>query len=310
MRPADASHPVLERHAIEALAEAIAMAHASAEPSAGASGSRAGFHRKCRGGITLDAVTAKGGGWGLAPLPGAGADMDVIADLAPLLAQLDGLGHRRLANIALNRYLDFTGDIAGLAVLAGLLWGGAVRDGGRPSPWLVGVGGLSGGGKSRMGREVAPFLGPPPGARIVRTDVVRKRLMGVHPLSTLGPEGYTDAMHERTYAAFMDELRAVLRAGWCALADAVFALAGQRQALEELARAEGVGFAGLWVEAPIAVRIERVLGRKNNVSDVTPAVMRQQLDYETGAITWTRIDSSGPREATLAAGLAALGLAE
>ena len=46
--------------------------------------------------------------------------------------------------------------------------------------------------------------------RPLRTDVVRKRLAGVGPLVRLGPEGYTEAMTERTYHAVYDEARTTL----------------------------------------------------------------------------------------------------
>ncbi len=45
------------------------------------------------------------------------SDIDVLYDLAFLLMDLDHRGLRRLASIALNRYLDITGDTAGLGAL-------------------------------------------------------------------------------------------------------------------------------------------------------------------------------------------------
>src|SRR3546814_6815748 len=49
------------------------------------------------------------------------------------------------------------------------------------SPRLVAIGGLSGTGKSTIAKLVAPCLGRAPGARILRSDVLRKRLAGVPP---------------------------------------------------------------------------------------------------------------------------------
>ena len=72
-------------------------------------------------------------------------------------------------------------------------------------PRLVAVGGLSGSGKSRMARELAPHLGASPGARVVRTDSIRKRLAGPPLTSRLGPEGYTAEMTERTYRAMTED---------------------------------------------------------------------------------------------------------
>ena len=47
-----------------------------------------------------------------------------------------------------------------------------------PEPVLVAVGGLSGTGKSVLARALAPSLLPAPGAVILRSDVMRKRMFG------------------------------------------------------------------------------------------------------------------------------------
>ena len=64
------------------------------------------------------------------------------------------------------------------------------------APCLIAIGGLSGSGKSTLARRLAPFVGAAPGALIVRSDVIRKTLLGVSPLTRLGPEGYTDGCDE------------------------------------------------------------------------------------------------------------------
>ncbi|MGP8678725.1 hypothetical protein ACT02N_29905, partial [Pseudomonas aeruginosa] len=43
-------------------------------------------------------------------------------------------------------------------------------------PILLAIGGKSGTGKSVLARDIAPLIGPPPGALILRSDVIRKRL--------------------------------------------------------------------------------------------------------------------------------------
>ncbi|MAE44238.1 MAG: hypothetical protein CMF63_04510, partial [Magnetovibrio sp.] len=173
---------------------------------------------------------------------------------------------------------------------------------------VVAVGGLSGSGKSRLGRELAPCMGAPPGARLARSDVLRKRLAGVPLLARLGAEGYSEEMTGRTYRELYEEARTALDAGYSVVADAVFAKLEQRQAIEAVAAEARVPFQGIWLEAPREIMEQRIRDRRQNVSDATAEVVRQQLAYDLGPLTWPRIDSSGPREDTLSQGLRLLAL--
>src|SRR3546814_8300461 len=65
------------------------------------------------------------------------------------------------------------------------------------SPRLVAIGGLSGTGKSTIAKLVAPCLGRAPGARILRSDVLRKRLAGVPPETPLPRASYTSIARDR-----------------------------------------------------------------------------------------------------------------
>ena len=272
------------------------------------------------------------------------ADIDVLYDLAFLLMDLDDRGLERLASIVFNRYFDVTGELVArpdaLRVMPLFLsmraavrahvdaqQAGSLSDAGQrarradearryldlalgylaPSaPRLVAVGGLSGSGKSRMSREIATFVGARPGARVVRTDVTRKRLHGVAPEVRLPDSAYSGDTHVRTYDAFMAELRDGLGQGHSVIADGVFAGPRQRAAVRALADEMGVPFTGLWMTAPDDVMAARVNARRGDASDATEDVLRQQLEYDLGEIEWLKIDSSGDKAATLAAGRAAL----
>jgi uncharacterized protein len=270
------------------------------------------------------------------------ANIDVLYDLAFLLMDLDHRGLRRLANIVMNRYLDITDDTDGLGCLPLFLsmraairahvgattafhQSGAVEkerlaidarnyldlagDYLTPlKPRLVAVGGLSGSGKSRLGRELASFIGAAPGARIARSDVLRKRIAGIDPLTRLSVEGYSPEMTRRTYEAVYEESRRALATGHSVIADAVFAKPEERLAIADVAREMNVPFDGLWLEAPQDVMEARVTKRKNNPSDADAAVVRLQQSYDIGNLEWTRIDSSGPKSVTLENGLKTLGL--
>ncbi|MEW5726702.1 MAG: AAA family ATPase [Pseudomonadota bacterium] len=258
------------------------------------------------------------------------ACIDVFYDLAFLLMDLDCRGWRGFASVVLNHYLDVTGDYEAVPLLPLLLslragvrahvcaTMGAGDDARRyldaalaylepPQPRLLAVGGLSGSGKSRMGRELAPFLAVP-GAAVVRTDALRKQMMGVSVHDKLGPDGYTREVTARTYRRLLDTCAALLAAGHSVVADAVFAKPGQRQDIERVAREAGLRFDGLWLEAPPDIARDRIRARTGNASDATVEVFDQQLGYDVGPMSWTRIDTGGSKDEALAAGRAALGV--
>jgi predicted kinase len=252
---------------------------------------------------------------------------DVLYDLAFLLMDLD---HRKLvplANAVLNRYLDLRSEDDGLAALplflslrAGVrahvsavaaaqqtdeLRSEALRGEARsylaralsllqPSPpCLVAVGGLSGTGKTTLAYALAPQLGAAPGARVLRTDVLRKRLAGVAPETPLARQAYTQQAGAAVYAAQLAQVRAALTCGRAVIADAVFARPEERAAMAALAHELDVPFAGLWLHAPAATLEHRVDARRGDASDADVAVVRQQATYETGRIEWTTLDAGG-----------------
>lgn len=163
-------------------------------------------------------------------------------------------------------------------------------------PRLMAIGGLSGSGKSTMAIRRAPEIGRVPGAVVVRSDVERKRLVGI-PLEERMPSGsYTPEASAKVYAAMLERARQALRAGHSAILDAVFSKPEERQMAEALAREVGVPFEGLWLEVPKEVARARVAGRGADASDATPAVVERQFGYDLGNITWQRLDASAGSE--------------
>lgn len=270
------------------------------------------------------------------------ASIDVLFDLSFLLMDLDHRGLGTLATVTLNRYLDITGDGPGLLCLplfmslraairshVACAVANSIDDGDVKAaktveaqnyldlaieymevhePQLVAVGGLSGSGKSRLGRDLAPHVGARPGARVVRSDVLRKRIAGVHPLDKLGPEGYTPEMSKRTYAAVYEEVRTVLATGHSVIADCVFSKPEERAEIEAVAKEFDVPFKGFWLEADPDIMAARVTKRRGNASDADAEVVKMQLGYDLGDITWNRIDSSLSKTHTDSQALKILGL--
>jgi aminoglycoside phosphotransferase family enzyme/predicted kinase len=260
------------------------------------------------------------------------ATTDVLYDLAFLLMDLIERKLTPAANIVFNRYLMATRRDSDLDALAALPLFLSLRAAIRakvtamradvdekaahdyfalagklllpPKPMLVAVGGLSGTGKSVLAGQLAALISPAPGAVWLRSDVERKALFGVAETDKLPQAAYTREATAKVYAALAAKARRVMAAGHSAIVDAVFADAGERAEIEQAA-GQGV-FHGLFLTAPLDVRIARVGGRTGDASDADAAVALAQEQYDLGALAWRAVDASGTPDETLARARAAL----
>ena len=258
---------------------------------------------------------------------------DVLYDLAFLLMDL---WRRQLpghANAVWNRYLVETGKLDGVGLLPLFLsCRAAVRaktsataarfqdDASRrrelqalarkylamaeellhpPRACLIAVGGLSGSGKSTLALGLAPSVGAVPGAVVFRSDEIRKQLLNVPLLDRLGDRGYAPEVSERVYATLAERASQAVREGHCAIVDAVYARPADRLAIEQIAAAASVPFAGFWLEAPESTLIRRTEERRNDPSDANADVIRMQRAEATGDIGWHRLDAAIPADRVL-----------
>ena len=274
------------------------------------------------------------------------ATADPLYDLAFLLMDLWRRGLTGAANGVFNRYLDLSPqDEGGLALLplfmavrasirahvtaarADQEEGGAAEraadeargflalalrlaeSGEVSSRRLVAIGGLSGTGKSTLARALGGDLGPPPGARILRSDVLRKRLAGVAPESALPKEAYGRSSSRAVYGELERLAAQVLEAGFCGIADAVFAAASEREHIRAVAEEQAAGFDGLWLVLPEEGRVARVEGRVCDASDADAAVVRaQSLRHPDSPLDWHILDAAGDGMALAVRARRALGL--
>ncbi len=262
------------------------------------------------------------------------ATIDAAYDIAFLLMDLSLRGLTVFANRALARYVGRTGDTGFLAALPLMMamralvrakvTAMAMAKAGKdevpglsshlralttlasrfltpaPAPRLVAVGGLSGSGKSTLAATLAPRIGRAPGALLVRSDVIRKRLAGLAPEQRLPADAYTPAANEAVYTALRTDAEAALAAGSSVVVDAVFARPEERGRVAAIAREAGVAFDGLWLSAPPDVLMSRVSARRRDASDATADVVEGQLGFEIGVMDWNEIDASGPPPEVLA----------
>jgi aminoglycoside phosphotransferase family enzyme/predicted kinase len=166
-------------------------------------------------------------------------------------------------------------------------------------PSLIAIGGKSGTGKSVLARDVATLVGPPPGAIILRSDVIRKELFGVDPLVKLPAAAYAPEATERVYDALNDRARRVIAQGFSAIADAAFLREAERDKLS--AEVEGIGsdFRPIFLDADLDIRLSRIGSRKRDASDATGEIATYQEDYDVGRLRWPRVDASGSPQQTL-----------
>ncbi|MGE4166650.1 MAG: AAA family ATPase, partial [Xanthobacteraceae bacterium] len=236
---------------------------------------RAGLVRRCHGDLHLGNIALINGKPVLFdaiefdPLIAAG---DLFYDLAFLLMDMVERDLRTAASLVLNRYLRARRNDDDLDALAALPLFMSLRAAIRakvtaikdssgetaksarayfalaqrllkpPAPQLVAVGGLSGTGKSMLAEELASHILPEPGAVVIRSDVERKAMFGIAETDRLPASAYTSEVTEKVYRRIAALASRALGAGHSVIADAVFARADERAAIESVAREAGVEF--------------------------------------------------------------------
>lgn len=301
-----------------------------------------GFVRRCHGDLHLANIALVDGRpllFDAIEFDAVIATTDVLYDLAFTLMDLVHFNQAAAANTVYNRYLAGAGDegLDGLrllplflsvraAIRAHVLFMKSEQAGGSDAVWqeakryfdlagrliaprpprLVAIGGLSGTGKSVLARGLAGQIEPPPGAVIVRSDVVRKHLFGAGETTALPESAYRPDVSERVYGMLSNSARRVLAQGCSVVLDAAYLKEAERTEIAQLATACGVRFAGLFLTADLATRLARIEQRSGDASDATRNVALKQETFTIGAVNWHMIDASGTPEQSLRSASAAL----
>ena len=305
----------------------------------------AGLARRCHGDLHLRNIVLIDGEptlFDAVEFSDAIASGDVLYDLAFLLMDLEQRGLRSSANRLFNRYLAPEGPEAMIGLVALPLFlslRAAIRakveaseaerlEGERRNearalsrryfdwavkflryapPRLVAVGGLSGVGKSALAGALAPGLGRAPGALWLRSDVERKAMFAVAETARLPASGYAPETTRDVYRRLLDKARIALRAGQAVILDATFATAQERRAAAGAAAEVGVAFAGLFLEALLSTRIERVVSRRGDPSDADADVASRQTAEPLGEPGWAALSADGNLGQTISLARARLG---
>jgi len=241
--------------------------------------------------------------------------IDTMSELAFLVMDLEEAGAADRGRRLLNRYLELSGDYAGLLVLdfykvyramvrakvAAIRLGQedvepdeaqrdredferylALAEGyteQRPQRLLI-THGVSGTGKSRLGillRERLPLIH-------IRSDIERKRMSGLPPLARTGSDMqsglYAPAVSEQTYARLLALADVILDAGYSPLVDATFLAAARRRPFLDLAQAKGCPCRILELTASrelLEARVARREAAGRDPSEADLAVLQEQL---------------------------------
>lgn len=294
---------------------------------------KSGHVRKCHGDLLLCNIAYENGKFlFFSPIEYSNTMgcIDTLYDLAFLMMDFEVRGMRRLANMLFNHYMAYMNDIGGYpllplyqsmraatraavcakksTILTGFEKQQAIQNARdyfklsyhfmSPSqPALIACGGLSGSGKSRVAREIGGLMNPAPGAVILRDDVVKKQINGCPINEHFDPVCDTPVVERVVYDVLRQQARTALESGSCVIVDALFYDEKERFAIEELAKGMNIPFIGIWMDAPLSVRAERVHLRKRNPSDViSQEELEQQLSLKTGEIHWNQVSTNKTRE--------------
>jgi len=237
--------------------------------------------------------------------------IDTMSDVAFLVMDCDARARSDLGFRFLSRYLEFSGDYDGLALLplylsyragvrgkvACLLSDGQKIDTGEKSrqpaeatryfnlaesytlssqPRLFAIGGLSGSGKSRLALLGCGIER----AVIIRSDATRKRIACKHKQHNL----YGAEMNTRTYQAMFAAAKTVLAAGFSVILDATFLRREDRAHIRCIATSAHVERRIFWLdvnEPALRRHIRRRMQTGKDVSDADLHVLDMQLaDYK------------------------------
>ena len=125
-------------------------------------------------------------------------------------------------------------------------------------------------------------------------------MFGIEETVHLPASAYASDVTRDVYERLIVKARTALSAGQSVFMDATFAAAAERSAAGAVAAEAGVAFAGLFLDAPLATRIERIGSRRADASDADSDVARRQAAEPLAEKGWAAVAASGSLSDTTA----------
>lgn len=271
-----------------------------------------GFIRECHGDLHLGNITLINGKvtvFDCIEFNEPFRMIDVTADIAFMVMDLEDHGCKSLANRFFNRWLEKTGDYGAVPLLnfyksyralvrakVSLLRLSQEQDATQreqilqkyrsyadlaesytaiPARFLCITHGFSASGKSHAAIKVAEAVG----ALRIRSDVERKRMLGEQAESQLNAGIYSSSATEQTYQRLHQLAHDLLLQGYPVVLDATYLKHEQRRAAANVAEETGVPFLIIDCQAPDEVLLARMAKRREagqDPSDATQEVLQAQ----------------------------------
>ncbi len=272
---------------------------------------QSGFVRECHGDLHLTNLVRLPSGivpYDCVEFSAALRNMDVMSDLSFLFMDLVSRHREDLAYALVNRYLEKSGDYAGMRLMdlyfvyhclirAKVA---AIRNTGRslrelgyrlsiakkwiepPAPVLVVMQGLSGSGKTWLSSRLLTLW---PAIR-VRSDIERKRLHGLGEFesseSGVAQGIYMESATARVYGHMLQTAETLLHAGYNVILDASFLQREWRDKARELAAGQDAGFVILEPTTPrdeLKRRLRARAGERSEASEADVEVLAYQEQH-------------------------------
>jgi uncharacterized protein len=233
--------------------------------------------------------------------------VDTMYDVAFAVMDLEARGRKDLANRFLNTYAEQTGDWAGLQVLPMYLSrqayvrakvtsfllddvgisaterAAAAKTAGDyyRQAWeytrsrqgrIIMMSGLSGAGKSTVGKQIARSLG---GVQL-RSDAVRKHLGGIPLLAKGDASLYTPEMTAQTYQQVLELGTKLAARGFTVILDAKYDRQSLRTAVVDAATTGEIPLQIVHCTAPESVLRDRLVQRTGDIADATVDLLASQ----------------------------------